>query len=79
MRNVFIGPLRTIPNFGLVSQDHPIGIMVLSMIFELTTQLRGEAGRRQVMGASLALQENGGGVIGFEEAVCSVMILEKER
>ena len=29
--------------------------------------------------AVLALQENGGGVIGFEEAACSVVILEKDR
>lgn len=62
---------------GLVSKGHPVGATGLSMIYELVTQLRHEAGPRQVEGARLALQENGGGVIGFEEAVCSVAILER--
>jgi hypothetical protein len=49
------------------------------MIYELVTQLRGEAGSRQVKNAEFALQENGGGVIGLEEAACSVIILQKDR
>ena len=49
------------------------------MIYELVTQLRGEAGNRQVKNAEFALQENGGGVIGFEEAACSVVVLQKDR
>ena len=64
---------------GLVSKGHPVGATGLSMIYELVTQLRGEAGPRQVKGARLALQENGGGVIGFEEAACSIIILEKDQ
>jgi acetyl-CoA acetyltransferase len=64
---------------GLVSKGHPIGATGLSMIYELTTQLRGEAGDRQVKQAEFALQENGGGVIGLEEAACSVIILQKDR
>jgi len=64
---------------GLVSKGHPIGATGLSMIYELVTQLRGEAGPRQVKAARLALQENGGGVISLEEAACSVVILEKDR
>jgi hypothetical protein len=47
------------------------------MSYELVTRLRGEAGERQVKSAQLALAENGGGVIGLEEAACSVTILEK--
>jgi hypothetical protein len=31
----------------------------------------------QVPGARIALQENGGGVIGLEEAACSVMLMER--
>jgi hypothetical protein len=46
------------------------------MIHELALQLRGEAGERQVPGARFALAENGGGVIGFDEAACSIIILE---
>jgi len=62
---------------GLVSKGHPVGATGLSMIYELATQLRNEAGERQVKDAEFAMQENGGGVIGFEEAVCSVVILQK--
>ncbi len=38
-----------------------------------------DAGPRQVKGAALALQENGGGIIGLEESACSVIILQKDR
>ena len=62
---------------GLVSKGHPVGATGLSMTSELVTQLRGEAGERQVRNARLALQENGGGVIGFDEAACAVMIFER--
>jgi acetyl-CoA acetyltransferase len=61
---------------GLVSKGHPVGATGLSMVHELALQLRGEAGERQVRGARLALAENGGGVIGFDEAACSIIILE---
>ncbi|MBU3705019.1 MAG: thiolase family protein, partial [Ilumatobacteraceae bacterium] len=47
------------------------------MVYELVVQLRGEAGSRQVPNARLALAENGGGVIGLEEAACAVTILER--
>ena len=62
---------------GLVSKGHPVGATGLSMIAELTEQLRCEAGDRQVHGAHTALAENGGGVIGFDEAACSVVILQR--
>jgi hypothetical protein len=47
------------------------------MIHELVLQLRGEAGERQARMARIALAENGGGVIGFDEAACAITILEK--
>jgi acetyl-CoA acetyltransferase len=62
---------------GLVSKGHPIGATGLSMCFELAAQLRGEAGARQVPNARIALQENGGGVIGLEEALAAVIIYER--
>ncbi len=62
---------------GLVSKGHPVGATGLSMIMELTEQLRGEAGSRQVTNAHTALAENGGGVVGFDEAACSVIILQR--
>jgi acetyl-CoA acetyltransferase len=61
---------------GLVSKGHPIGATGLSMTYELVTQLRGEAGSRQVPTPRIALQENGGGVIGLGEALAAVLIYE---
>ena len=64
---------------GLVSKGHPVGATGLSMISELMLQLRGEAGPRQTRNAEWALAENGGGVVGFDEAACSVIILHKAQ
>jgi acetyl-CoA acetyltransferase len=63
---------------GLVSKGHPIGATGLSMIYEIATQLRGEAGARQVKNAAIGLIQNGGGIISVEEMVCGVTILGKE-
>ena len=71
------GKLPVNTSGGLVSKGHPVGATGLSMLAELATQLRGEAGARQVKGAEIALAENGGGVIGMEEAVASVVILQR--
>jgi len=65
------------PSGGLESKGHPIGATGLGQIYELVTQLRGEAGPRQVDGARIALQENGGGLMGIEEAAVVVNILER--
>ena len=62
---------------GLESRGHPVGASGLGMIHELVTQLRHEAGTRQVDGCSLALGENGGGNIAFEEASMAIHILER--
>lgn len=62
---------------GLVSKGHPVGATGLSMVHEMALQLRGEAGARQARGAAVGLIENGGGVMGFDEACCAVHILEK--
>jgi acetyl-CoA acetyltransferase len=62
---------------GLVSKGHPVAATGASMVYELVTQLRGEAGPRQIPNADVALAENGGGVVGFDEAICSVIILER--
>ena len=62
---------------GLESRGHPVGASGLGQIFELVTQLRHEAGKRQVQGCRLALAENGGGNLGFEEAAMCIHILER--
>lgn len=66
------------PSGGLESKGHPIGATGLAQIHELVTQLRGEAGKRQVTNARIAIQENGGGLYGIEEAVVAVNILAKQ-
>ncbi|MBL4919131.1 thiolase family protein [Szabonella alba] len=60
---------------GLECRGHPIGATGLAQIHELVTQLRGEAGQRQVEGARFALAENGGGFHRNEEAVVLITIL----
>lgn len=70
------GKLPINPSGGLESKGHPIGATGLGQIYELVSQLRGEAGRRQVEGAKIAIQENGGGLWGVEEAAAHVAILE---
>ena len=64
---------------GLESRGHPVGATGLGQIHEVVTQLRGGAGDRQVENARLGLAENGGGVIGWEEAAMCIHILEKVK
>lgn len=74
------GPDGTIPvntSGGLVSKGHPVGATGLSMVHEIVVQLRGEADARQVLDAHIGLVENGGGVIGLEEAACAITILDR--
>jgi acetyl-CoA acetyltransferase len=56
--NTYGGQVVTNPSGGLLSKGHPLGATGLAQCFELTHQLRGSAGARQVAGARLALQHN---------------------
>lgn len=56
--NTYGGRCVTNPSGGLLSKGHPLGATGLAQCFELTQQLRGQAGARQVEGASVALQHN---------------------
>ncbi|MCB0219483.1 MAG: thiolase family protein [Chrysiogenetes bacterium] len=67
-------PLNT--SGGLESRGHPIGASGLAQICEVVTQLRGEAGARQVEGARIGLTQNGGGALGVEEAAMGIHLLE---
>lgn len=62
------------PSGGLLAKGHPVGATGVAQISEIFWQLRGEAGKRQVSGAKVGLTENGGGVLGGENAVASVHI-----
>ena len=56
--NTYGGRVVTNPSGGLLSKGHPLGATGLAQCFELTHQLRGTAGRRQVEGARHGLQHN---------------------
>ena len=62
---------------GLESKGHPLGATGIGQLHELVAQLRGEAGARQVTGARVAMQENGGGLVGVEEAAVAIHILTR--
>jgi acetyl-CoA acetyltransferase len=57
---------------GLLSKGHPLGATGIANIYEVSTHLRGEAGKRQVAGARLGLTH----VIGLGSA-CAIHVLEK--
>jgi acetyl-CoA acyltransferase len=57
---------------GLLSKGHPIGATGIANIYEVTTQLRGEADKRQVEGARIGMTH----VVGMGSS-CAVHLLEK--
>ena len=60
---------------GLLRKGHPVGATGIAQIVELTEQLQGRAGDRQVDNARVALAHNGGGNIGIDAAALCVTIL----
>ena len=64
---------------GLLSRGHPLGATGCAQIAELVTQLRGDAGARQVDGAKMALSVNGGGWLDGAYALAIATILERTR
>ena len=71
------GKIPLNPSGGLISRGHPIGASGAAQIYELVTQLRGEAGKRQVEKHRLAMTENGGGTTRIGQASLTSHILEK--
>jgi acetyl-CoA acetyltransferase len=61
---------------GLIARGHPVGATGLAQVYELTTQLRGESGERQIESPRIALAENGGGLLGSGPAAMCVHVLE---
>ncbi|MFW2454985.1 thiolase family protein [Methyloversatilis discipulorum] len=62
---------------GLLRKGHPIGATGIAQIVELTEQLQGRSGPRQVEGARVGLAENGGGFVGDSVAALIVTILAR--
>ena len=56
--NTYGGKWVTNPSGGLLSKGHPLGATGLAQCTELVWQLRGQADKRQVDGARVALQHN---------------------
>jgi len=57
---------------GLKSKGHPVGATGVAQIYEVVTQLRGTAGKRQLANAKIGLTQNMGGSGGS----CVIHILE---
>jgi acetyl-CoA acetyltransferase len=70
--NTYGGRVVTNPSGGLLSKGHPLGATGLAQCTELVQQLRGQADKRQVEGARIALQHN----LGLGGA-CVVTMYEK--
>jgi acetyl-CoA C-acetyltransferase len=73
-RSTLQGDMPVNPSGGLKSFGHPVGATGVRMIYEIVTQLRGEAGERQVKNAEIGLAHNLGG----PGAVACVVILGRE-
>ena len=70
----FDGPIPVNTSGGLISKGHPIGATGVAQIYEVFTQLRGEAGERQVRNPKVGLTESGGGMVKGEAAALAVHI-----
>ncbi len=71
------GRIPVNPSGGLKARGHPIGATGLAQLIELTWQLRGEAGDRQVEDPEIALAQNSGGSIFGKTATCTTTILRR--
>jgi acetyl-CoA acetyltransferase len=69
------GRIPVNPSGGLLCKGHPVGATGIAQITEVTWQLRGEAGARQVADAKTALTHcTGGGIAGLDHGACSINI-----
>ncbi len=71
------GRIPVNPSGGLLRKGHPVGATGVAQLAELTWQLQGRAGKRQVEGARVGLAHNGGGSLGNETAVMSITIVQR--
>jgi len=72
------GKIPVNPSGGLLSLGHPLSASGVRTIAEITMQLRGQAGKRQVSKAKIGLAHMlGGTVSGLEAGACSIHILSR--
>lgn len=72
------GRIPVNPSGGLLSRGHPLGATGCAQLVELTNQLRGRCGDRQVEGARVGFAENGGGWLGKDPAAMAITILSTD-
>lgn len=63
---------------GLLRKGHPVGATGIAQIVEITEQLQGRSGERQVEGAKVGLAHNGGGSLGTDAAAQCITILSRQ-
>jgi len=71
------GQIPINPSGGLLARGHPPGASGLAQIYEITLQLRGECGKRQVDGARAGLAQIMGGNKGNDTQACAIHILDR--
>ncbi|MBU2549896.1 MAG: thiolase family protein [Proteobacteria bacterium] len=77
-RSDYGGQVVVNPSGGLLGKGHPLGATGVAQIVELTWQLRGDCGVRQVEGARVGLAHNGGGIgEGFEPGIATITLLTR--
>ena len=69
------GALPINPSGGLKGKGHPVGATGVGQVHEIVTQLRGDAGERQVAGARVGFTCNFGG---FGNNVISMVFVREE-
>jgi acetyl-CoA acetyltransferase len=65
------------PSGGLLAKGHPLGATGPGQVYEVTQQLRGNCGKRQVKDARLGITQNGGGFRHGDTGVVHCFLLEK--
>lgn len=72
------GRIAVNPSGGLLAKGHPIGASGVAQLTEITWQLQGRCGERQVQNARIGLAHvTGGGISGFDHGACSINILSR--
>ncbi len=61
---------------GLLRKGHPVGATGVAQLVELTKQLQGRCGKRQVDGARIGVAHNGGGTIKDEVAAMNITVVK---
>jgi len=72
------GKVPVCPSGGLLAKGHPVGASGVAQIVELAWQLRGEAGKRQVPKARVAVAQIMGGAKGSDTRACTVHVMIKD-